>query len=84
MNNRRFEISNIDKMIDGIKQIKQLYEELSEETREKLENSFEWGNKPLVVINHLEIVLSLTHIGIVLDDCLEKTNEMLAEDSLSF
>lgn len=67
MNNKRFEISNISKMLDGIDQIKQLYAELSEETRERLNNSFEWENKPLAVINHLEIVLN---------DCLEIIQEI--------
>ena len=58
MNKQRFEMSNLNKMIDRIDQIKQLYKELSEETREQLDNSFEWENKPLTVINHLEIVLN--------------------------
>lgn len=67
MNKQRFEISNLNKMIDRIDQIKQLYKELSEETREQLDNSFEWENKPLAVINHLEIVLN---------DCLEIIKEV--------
>ena len=66
MNKQRFEISNVNKIIDRIEQIKQLYEELSKETREQLNNSFEWENKPLTVINHLEIVLN---------DCLEIIQE---------
>lgn len=67
MNKQRFEMSNLNKMIDRIDQIKQLYKELSEETREQLDNSFKWENKPLTVINHLEIVLN---------DCLEIIQEV--------
>lgn len=67
MNKQRFEMSNLNKMIDRTDQIKQLYKELSEGTREELDNSFEWENKPLTVINHLEIVSN---------DCLEIIQEV--------
>jgi len=67
MNRKSFEVSNINKMVDEISQIKQLFEKLSEKTKEQISNMFEWENKPLVVINHLEIVL---------DDCLEMIQEM--------
>lgn len=67
MNKKSFEISNINKMIDKMDQIQQLFKELSEETREQLNNMFEWENKPLTAINHLEIILN---------DCLEIIQEV--------
>lgn len=67
MNKKSFEISNINKMIDKMDQIQKLFKELSEETRERLSDMFEWENKPLTTINHLEIILN---------DCLEIIQEV--------
>ena len=54
---KNFELSNINKMIDRLTQIKDFYNELLEITKEKINDEFNFEHKPLVLINHLEIVL---------------------------
>ena len=64
MNN--FEVSNINKMIDRVQQIKRLYDELDETTKHNLKVRFDWFKDPYVLIQDLEIIFY---------DCLEISQE---------
>lgn len=55
MNN--FEISNINKMIDRVQQIKQLYEELDELTKHRFKIYLDWFKDPYLLMEDLEIIL---------------------------
>lgn len=64
MNN--FEVSNINKMIDRVQQIKSLYDELDETTKHNFKVRLEWFEDPYVLIQNLEIIFR---------DCLDILQE---------
>ena len=61
-----FEVSNINKMIDRVQQIKQLYEELDEMTKHNFKVRLDWFKDPYGLIQDL---------GIVFRDCLDILQE---------
>ena len=64
MNN--FEVSNINKMLDRVQQVKQLYEELDEMTKYNFKVRLDWFKDPYVLIQDLEIIFR---------DCLDILQE---------
>lgn len=57
MQNQKFEISNVNKMLVHLEAIEDLYRDLSDDTKERFFNEFPPQNRPDSAINSLSITL---------------------------